>query len=53
MKDVEIQYIEEQASITVDGKEIAVATHGMAKAVVENLLVSLDQAGAINLSIES
>ncbi|MGG0454544.1 hypothetical protein [Bacillus cereus] len=46
-------HVGEQASITVDGKEIAVATHAMAKAVAERLLVSLDQAGAINLSIES
>ncbi|WP_218923423.1 hypothetical protein [Bacillus pseudomycoides] len=53
MKDVKIEYIGEQARITVDGKEIAVATHVMAKSVAESLLVGLDQAGAINLSIES
>ncbi|MCQ6337560.1 MULTISPECIES: hypothetical protein [Bacillus cereus group] len=53
MKDVKIEYIGEQARITVEGKEIAVTAHVMAKSVAESLLVSLDQAGAINLSIES
>ncbi|MEH7154157.1 hypothetical protein V7095_28105 [Bacillus thuringiensis] len=53
MKDIKIEYIGEKASITVDGKEITYVTHGMSKAVVESLLVSLDQAGAINLSIEN
>ncbi|MGX5433383.1 hypothetical protein [Bacillus toyonensis] len=52
MKEVKIEYIGEQANVTVEGKKIAVVTHGMAKSVVEHLLVSLDQAGAINLSIE-
>ncbi|MED1014533.1 hypothetical protein P4T54_24950 [Bacillus mycoides] len=53
MKDVKIEYVEEWAKIFVEGKEIACATNGMAKAVLESLLVSLDQAGAINLSIEN
>ena len=52
MKDVKIEYVGEMAKIIVDGKEIANATH-LAKAVAENLLVSLDQAGAINLTIEN
>ncbi|HDX9589250.1 TPA: hypothetical protein ROX98_002233 [Bacillus pseudomycoides] len=41
------------AKILVDGKEIACATHTMAKSVVESLLIGLEQAGAINLSIEN
>lgn len=52
MKDVKIEYVGEKTKIPVDGKEIACATH-MEKAIAENLLVSLDQAGAINLSIEN
>lgn len=50
MKDVKIEDFGEELKIIVDGKEIACATH-MAKAVAENLLVGLDQAGAINLTI--
>ncbi|MDR4903081.1 hypothetical protein RGW67_19295 [Bacillus mycoides] len=50
MKDVKIEDVGEELKIIVDGKEIACATH-MAKAVAENLLVGLDQAGAINLTI--
>ncbi|WP_186320851.1 hypothetical protein [Bacillus mycoides] len=53
MKDVKIEYIGEKARIIVDGKEIACATHTMEKSVAESLLISLDQAGAINLSIEN
>ncbi|WP_249711518.1 hypothetical protein [Bacillus cereus] len=53
MKDVKIEYIGEKARITVDGKEIASATHTMTKSVTESLLISLDRAGAINLSIEN
>ncbi|EJV82095.1 hypothetical protein [Bacillus cereus] len=52
MKDVKIEDLGEELKIIVDGKEIACATH-MAKAVAENLLVCLDQAGAINLTIEN
>lgn len=52
MKDVKIEDVGEELKIIVDGKEIACATH-MAKAVAENLLISLDQAGAINLTIEN
>ena len=53
MKDVKIEYIGEKARITVDGKEIAYATHTMAKSVAESLLISLDQVGVINLSNEN
>lgn len=53
MKDVKIEYIGEKAKITVDGREIASATHTMAKSVAESLLIGLDQAGAINLTIEN
>ncbi|MEH7218263.1 hypothetical protein [Bacillus toyonensis] len=53
MKDVKIEYDGDWAKIFVEGKEIACATNGMAKAVSESLLVSLDQAGAINLTIEN
>ncbi|CKE77462.1 MULTISPECIES: hypothetical protein [Bacillus] len=52
MQDVKMEYIGEQAIITVDGEKIAVATDEKAKLVAENLLVSLDQVGAINLTIE-
>ncbi|HDR7389428.1 hypothetical protein [Bacillus toyonensis] len=53
MQDVKIEYIGEKAIITVDGEKIAVATDEKAKAVAENLLVNLDQVGAINLTIEN
>lgn len=52
MKDVKIQDLGEELKIIVDGKEIACATP-TAKAVAENLLVFLDQGGAINLTIEN
>ncbi|MCU5025324.1 hypothetical protein ACTFRD_30470 [Bacillus cereus group sp. MYBK249-1] len=52
MKDVKIEYVGNQTIITVDGEQIAVATDGKEKLVAENLLVSLDQVGAINLTIE-
>lgn len=51
MKDVKIEDLGEELKIIVDGKEIACATH-IARAVAENLLISLDQAGTINLTIE-
>lgn len=50
MKDVKIEDVGEEVKIIVDGEEIACATH-MAKAIAESLLISLDQAGAINLTI--
>ncbi|MCR6786179.1 hypothetical protein [Bacillus thuringiensis] len=53
MKDVKIEYIENKARITVDGKEIVFATNTITKKVAENLLINLDQAGAINLIIEN
>ncbi|MBD5797772.1 hypothetical protein BHU24_16590 [Bacillus pseudomycoides] len=53
MKDVKIEYIENKARITVDGKEIAFATNTITKKVAEKLLINLDQAGAINLIIEN
>lgn len=52
MQDVKMEYIGEQAIITVDGEQIAVATDEKAKLVAENLLVSLDRVGAIDLTIE-
>lgn len=52
MKDVKIEDLGEELKIIVDGKEIACATP-MAKVVAENLLVFLDQSGAINLTIEN
>ncbi|MCU5426997.1 hypothetical protein OCA13_05655 [Bacillus cereus] len=53
MKDVKIEYMGAKARITVDGKEIAFANNTLTKKVAENLLISLDQAGAINLTIEN
>ncbi len=50
MKDVKIEDVGEEVKIIVDGEEIACATH-MEKAIAESLLISLDQAGAINLTI--
>ncbi|MCU5538737.1 hypothetical protein OCB04_22935 [Bacillus cereus] len=52
MQDVKMEYVGDQAIITVDGEKIAVATEEKVKLVAENLLVSLDQVGAINLTIE-
>lgn len=52
MKDVKIEDLGEELKIIVEGKEIACATP-MAKVMAENLLVFLDQAGAINLTIEN
>ncbi|MDF9524828.1 hypothetical protein P5815_30485 [Bacillus cereus] len=52
MQNVKMEYIGEQAIITVNGEKIAVATDEQTKLVAENLLVSLDQAGAVNLTIE-
>ncbi len=47
-----MEYIGEQVIITVDGEKIAFANDEKTKSVAENLLVSLDQVGAINLTIE-
>ncbi|MEB8648338.1 hypothetical protein ACPA2L_27590 [Bacillus bombysepticus] len=53
MKDVKIEDLGEELKIIVDGKEIIACATPMGKVVAENLLISLDQAGAINLTIEN
>lgn len=53
MKDVKIEYIKNKARITVDGKEIAFATNTITKKVAEQLLINLEIAGAIKLTIEN
>ena len=53
MKDVKFKHTGNTIKIIVDDKEIATANDSKTKIIAENLLISLDQAGAINLSIET
>lgn len=52
MQNIKIEYIGAQMIITVGGQMFLTTTDGIVKMAVENLLVSLDRVGAINLSIE-
>ncbi|HFO0458945.1 TPA: hypothetical protein ACHIFS_002544 [Bacillus paranthracis] len=53
MKDVKIENIRGSLRISVDGTVIGNVSDEMGKVVTENLLINLDQVGAINLTIEN
>ncbi|WP_179892746.1 hypothetical protein [Bacillus thuringiensis] len=53
MKDVKIENICGSLRIFVDGTVIRNVSDEIGKVVTENLLINLDQAGAINLTIEN
>ncbi|WP_176527234.1 hypothetical protein [Bacillus thuringiensis] len=53
MKDVKIENVCGSLRISVDGTVIGNVSDEMGKVVTENLLINLDQVGAINLTIEN
>ncbi|WP_180230518.1 hypothetical protein [Bacillus cereus] len=53
MKDVKIEIICGSLRIFVDGTVIGNVSDEIGKVVTENLLINLDQAEAINLTIEN
>ncbi|MCU4715937.1 hypothetical protein OCE25_27185 [Bacillus cereus] len=53
VKDVKIENIRGSLRISVDGTVIGNVSDEMGKVVTENLLINLDQVGAINLTIEN
>ncbi|PEQ01539.1 hypothetical protein CN587_25275 [Bacillus wiedmannii] len=53
VKDVKIENICGSLRISVDGTVIGNVSDEMGKVVTENLLINLDQVGAINLTIEN
>jgi len=53
VKDVKIEIICGSLRIFVDGTVIGNVSDEIGKVVTENLLINLDQAGAINLTVEN